>query len=148
MHFTTLPLLFSAVPLALAQYGGYGGSDSSSTMSSAATQTGSSGPVHTVTVGADNNLAFSPNQITANAGDTVEFHFYGPKHSVAQSTFQSPCTPANANAFFSGPISTTGSGPNSNIWTLTVNSSTTAIWGYCAVPSHCESGMAFVINAP
>jgi len=148
MHFTTL--LLAAAPLALAQYGSdsYGSSDSSSTVAAvAATQTSSaSTAVHTVKVGANGTLAFSPNDIQANVGETIEFHFYGPKHSVAQSTFANPCAPAT-NAFFSGPITTSGSAANPEIFTLNITS-TAAIWIYCAVPSHCESGMAAVINAP
>ncbi len=150
MHFTKLPLIFSAIPLALAQYG-YGDSGSSTSTSasvtSAPSQTSSaSSSVHTVQVG-NGGLNFSPNNFSANVGDTVEFQFFGPEHSVAQSTFASPCQPANSSSFFSGPISTTGTGPNSEVFTLTINS-TAPIWIYCAVPSHCESGMAAVINPP
>jgi len=148
MHFTTLSLLASAVPLALAQgYGNYD-SGSSTTSSAAASTTSSSGPNHIVKVSnANGDLTFDPNDFKADVGDTVEFHFYGPKHSVAQSNFTSPCAPANANAFFSGPITTSGTAVNPEIFTLNVTS-TAAIWFYCAVPSHCESGMAGVINAP
>jgi len=149
MHFTTLPIILSAIPLALAQYGyGDSGSSTSTSASASAATTTSSGSssVHTVQVG-NSGLNFSPNDFTASVGDTVEFHFYGPKHSVAQSTFTSPCMPASNLSFFSGPISTTGTGQNSEVYTITINS-TSAIWIYCAVPSHCESGMAAVINAP
>jgi plastocyanin len=149
MHFTTLPIILSAIPLALAQYGyGDSGSSTSTSASASAATTTSSGSssVHTVQVG-NSGLNFSPNDFTASVGDTVEFHFYGPKHSVAQSTFASPCMPASNLSFFSGPISTTGTGQNSEVYTITINS-TSAIWIYCAVPSHCESGMAAVINAP
>ena len=147
MQFTTLSLLFSAVPLALAQYD-YGSSGSTTTSAAASAQTSSTGPNHIVKVSnAKGDLTFSPNDFTAAVGDTVEFHFYGPKHSVAQSTFASPCNPANANAFFSGPISTSGTAVNPEIFTLNVTTKS-AIWFYCAVPSHCEAGMAGVINAP
>jgi plastocyanin len=149
MHFTPLSLLFSAIPLAFAQYDyGSGSSTTTSAASSAQTSASSSGSNQIVKVSkANGDLTFSPNDIVAKVGDTVEFHFYGPKHSVAQSTFQSPCAPANANAFFSGPITTSGTGVNSEIFTLNITS-TSAIWIYCAVPSHCEQGMAAVINAP
>ena len=146
MYFT-LPLMLAAAPLALAQYGS-SGSSTTSADSSASTTASSSGPNHTVKVSnANGDLSFSPNDFSAAVGDTVEFHFYGPKHSVAQSTFAAPCAPANANAFFSGPITTSGSGVNSEIFTLNITS-TAAIWIYCGVPSHCQSGMSAVINAP
>lgn len=147
MQLITFSLLFSVIPLALAQYD-YGSSGSTTTSAAASAQTSSAGPNHIVKVSnAAGDLTFSPNDFTAAVGDTVEFHFYGPKHSVAQSTFASPCNPANANAFFSGPITTSGTGVNPEIFILNVTS-TSAIWFYCAVPSHCEAGMAGVINAP
>ena len=147
MLFTILPVVLSAIPLVLAQYGGGGGSDATTSSASAQTTTDSAtNGVHTVMVG-NGGLNFSPSQITAKVGESVEFHFFGPKHSVAQSTFASPCTPASNTSFFSGPISTTGTSANDQVYTITINS-TAAIWVYCAVPSHCESGMAAVINAP
>jgi len=147
MHYSTVSALLSALPLALAQ--GYGNSgDSSSTTSSAAASTTSSSSVagvHVVTVGAGNNLAFSPNNITAAVGEIVEFHFYPPSHSVAQSSFAEPCTPfSNGTSFFSGGM-TTSSGVNTNTFQITINN-TAPIWFYCAFPGHCEAGMAGVIN--
>ena len=104
---------------------------------------------HIVTLSnAAGNLSFIPNGIHAVVGDTVEFQFYGPKHSVAQGALQTPCQPATGG-FFSGAISTPGAGsePNSQIYTLNITS-TDAIWIYCAVAAHCMNGMAAVINAP
>jgi hypothetical protein len=58
---------------------------------------------------------FVPNEITANVGDILEFHFEGPgkgvlggNHSVAQGTWDRPCEPANSG-FFSGymPVNAT-----------------------------------------
>jgi plastocyanin len=146
MHFSSIYLL-STLPFTLAQYGndGSGGSTTSTAAGPATTTASSSGSVHTVTVG-NGAFAFSPNSIVAAINDTVEFHFYPPEHSVAQSLFDAPCVPSGPTAFFSGPISTT-SGQNANVFTLTIND-TNPIWFYCAVPSHCESGMAGVINPP
>jgi len=147
MH-ATLPLLLAAASLALAQYDYGSGSAATTTASAAASAASSSGSNHIVKVSnAAGDLSFTPNNITAAVGDTVEFHFYGPTHSVAQSTFAAPCAPANANAFFSGEITTTGTTANTEIFTYNVTS-TSAIWIYCAYASHCEKGMAAVINAP
>lgn len=150
MQFLTLSLLLSAIPLALAQ-AGYGDTGSPATTTSstapATTTTTSNSGVHTVTVGANSQLQFSPNNFNANPGDTVEFQFFGSQHSVAQGQFPSPCSPANGSAFFSGLISTTGSGPNANVWTVKIND-TNPIYFYCTVPTHCESGMVGAINAP
>jgi len=147
MHFSSIYLL-SVLPFTLAQYGdnGSGGSTTSTTGAVPATTTASSsGSVHTVSVG-NGALAYSPNSIVAAVGDTVEFHFYPPEHSVAQSSFDAPCVPSGPTAFFSGPFSQS-SGQNANVFTLTIND-TNPIWFYCAVPTHCESGMAGVINPP
>jgi plastocyanin len=71
----------------------------------------SSGAAILVLVGANNQLTFSPSNITANVGDTVTFQFESKNHvreichplslctnlnssqSVTQSSFASPCTP-------------------------------------------------------
>jgi len=152
MHFTTLPLLFSFLPATLAQgYGNYGGSGSTSTSSAAAGSTSSTATpsnVHVVQVG-NGGLTFSPNSFNAAIGDTVEFQFYPATHSVAQSNFENPCSPRNGTgvtSFYSGPV-TTKSGSNANVFSLMINDTST-IWVYCAVPTHCESGMSAVINPP
>jgi len=149
MYFSSIYLL-SVLPFTLAQYGGGGGgvgdlTTSTTTSAPATTTASSSGTVHTVAVGND-ALAFSPNSITAAVGDTIEYHFYPPEHSVAQSSFDTPCVPSGPTAFFSG-LFTQSSGQNANVFTLTVND-TNPIWFYCVIPGHCEAGMAGVINPP
>ena len=148
MQFSILPI-FSFIPLTLAQYGGGSGSTTTSTSSSAApatTTSSSSTSIQTVTVG-NGALAFSPNSFTAAVGSQVEFVFFPPTHSVAQSSFASPCTPLNnGTGFFSGEM-TTATGENANVFTVTIND-TNPIWFYCTFPGHCESGMGGVINPP
>jgi plastocyanin len=99
---------------------------------------------HSVEVG-NGGFTFTPNNLTAAAGDTVVFTFYPSKHSVAQASFAKPCVPLNSSSFFSGAMSTT-SGVNSMTYTLTIND-TQPIWFYCSVASHCEAGMVGSINA-
>jgi len=139
-------LVLVPLPLVIAQ--GYGdppsGATTSSTTSPSPTNSAATG-VQTIAVGKD-GLAFTPNTLTAAAGTTVEFHFYPQTHSVAQSSFESPCAPINASAFFSGGF-TVASGQSPNVWTLTIND-TSPLWFYCAYPGHCEHGMAGVINPP
>jgi len=147
MHFSSIYLL-SVLPFTLAQYGGNGGGGSTTSTTAvvpATTTASSSGTVHTVTAG-NGALKYVPNSITAAVGDTIEFHFYPPEHSVAQSSFAAPCVPLGPTAFFSGPF-TQSSGQNANVFTLTIND-TNPIWFYCGVPTHGESGMAGVINPP
>jgi len=153
MHFATLPLVFSILPAVLAQYGDYGGSGSTSTSSATAgspssTPVSTPSNVHIVQVG-NGGLTFTPNSFNASIGDTVEFQFYPATHSVSQSNFDSPCAPRNGtgvSSFYSGPVTTT-SGSNPNVFSLLINDTST-IWVYCAIASHCESGMSAVINPP
>lgn len=56
----------------------------------------SSGITHTITVGDNGNLAYSPNNITAAIGDVLSFEFHPKNHTVTQSTFQAPCSPESA----------------------------------------------------
>jgi plastocyanin len=113
MHQFIPLLLLPLVPFALGQYGDSGGPSSSTTTTSApaSTTSSSSGSVHTVTVGANGLLGFSPNTTTAAAGSTVEFHFFPQTHSVVQGSFSSPCAPLNATSFYSGGMATS-SGEN------------------------------------
>jgi plastocyanin len=95
----------------------------------------------------ENGLSYSPNSTTAAVGDILEFHFFPPGHSVSQSSFDSPCVPLNnGTGFWSGVLQTT-SGENQNVFSVVVND-TNPIWFYCAVPQHCQAGMAGVINPP
>jgi plastocyanin len=95
----------SLASVALAQYD-YGStasssSSASSTSSSSASSTSSgSSTIHTVAVGSG-GLVFSPDTITAAAGDQVQFVFSGLNHTVTQSTFNAPCNPSS-EGFFSG----------------------------------------------
>ncbi|KAK2010241.1 Cupredoxin [Colletotrichum eremochloae] len=103
---------------------------------------------HIVKVG-DGGLTFQPNDIKANVGDMVEFHFYPKSHSVAQAAFDSPCMPmgnGSAMGFFSGPMPVS-SGMGKEAWMLEITDKSPK-WFYCATGKHCQSGMVGVINAP
>jgi len=142
----SIAFLLPILPCILAQYGN---PPSSSTKSSspASSPTESAAPgVHIVDVG-QSGFTYSPNTITAAVGESIEFHFFAPLHSVAQGDFATPCTPsANGTGFFSGDI-TTSSGENANVFTVKIND-TNPIWFYCVIPTHCQSGMSGVINPP
>ena len=140
---TTTYLIAALLPLTFAnpQYGN-GGSSSTSTSAAAAAATtaaGGSSNVHTVQVG-KGGFVFTPDTITAAEGDVVEFMIQ-PGHSVAQSSFNSPCAPISSAAIFSGTIS------SATTFSVTVNGSD-PLWFYCGTPTHCEGGMAAVINQP
>ncbi|RDL34460.1 uncharacterized protein BP5553_07588 [Venustampulla echinocandica] len=95
----------------------------------------------------ENGLTYSPNDIKANVGDSVEFSFFPANHTVTQSSFSDPCHPL-AGGFFSGFVPTKIS-PSGTTFTITVENSK-PIWFYCGQTkgNHCQSGMLGAINAP
>ncbi|KDQ60981.1 hypothetical protein JAAARDRAFT_55712 [Jaapia argillacea MUCL 33604] len=104
------------------------------------------GATFNVTIGAGGQLRYSPETVTAAAGDIVNFIFHPSSHSATQSTFNQPCVPL-ASGFSSGfmPVaSETGVLP---MFQVTVND-TTPIWVHCEQTGHCRSGMVFAINPP
>lgn len=54
-----------------------------------------------VQVGAG-GLNYSPDTITADVGDVVDFTFTGKVHDVVSGPFGSPCQPATSGGFYSG----------------------------------------------
>uniref|UniRef100_A0A8H7Y4V3 Cupredoxin n=1 Tax=Psilocybe cubensis TaxID=181762 RepID=A0A8H7Y4V3_PSICU len=104
---------------------------------------------HIVTVGANNQLLFSPTNITIADGDTISFQL----SSVTQSSFTSPCV-QSPNAINSGfmPINATVMASQQfPQWQISVSNASSPIWFFCAqtMPvSHCEQGMVFAVNAP
>jgi plastocyanin len=121
-------------------------STSTSAVNPSTTSTPSGGSDHRVIVGGTGVLAFQPNTVTAQPGDTVTFEFHQKNHTATQSTFATPCGPM-ANGFNSGfqPVGTDAT--TFPTYTVRVND-TTPVWVYCAQSGHCSSGMVFAINAP
>lgn len=95
VNFLSTALVVSSLPLIYAQYLTTTGASSTTSTTSA------TGSVHTIDVGKD-GLSFSPSSLTVTPGDKVEFHFYPPAHSVAQSSFANPCEPISDGGFYSG----------------------------------------------
>ncbi|KAI9445221.1 hypothetical protein H4582DRAFT_1914076 [Lactarius indigo] len=104
-----------------------------------------------VTVGdANGSTIYTPNNINASVGDTVQFTFNPKNHTVTQSTFANPCAPLSAG-FDSGfnPVAV-GTASSFPIFNITVND-TNPIWVYCrqgenTPVSHCGKGMVFAVN--
>ncbi|CAF9916027.1 hypothetical protein IMSHALPRED_002946 [Imshaugia aleurites] len=92
----------------------------------------------------DGGLIFNPEVVTADPGDLLQFYFYPKEHSVAQSTFSSPCKPLTGGVY-SGFMPETAEG--TTIFQVTVNN-TDAIYLYCSQIEHCQNGMAMVVNPP
>ncbi|KAK0119122.1 hypothetical protein ONS95_007984 [Cadophora gregata] len=105
---------------------------------------------HSVNVGAA-GLVFTPNSITANVGDTVEFRFYPQNHSVARAEYKYPCIPyevvdVGKQGFWSGfkPVNVVLSDPPK--FSVLIND-TEPIFFYCSAPGACEEDiMVGVIN--
>lgn len=106
------------------------------------------GVTHSVAAGRGGALIFDPDNVVAEIGDIVEWHFLPKNHSVAQSFFGQPCVPDATSAlpFFSGfqPIA---SGQAPNVFQIVVKDRN-PIWYYCAQTNgnHCQNGMSGVIN--
>jgi plastocyanin len=62
-------------------------------------------------------FVFSPDSVTADVGDTLEFHFVGSIHTAVSGDFSSPCS-GSSTGFDSGPISSVCP-PQHNFSTLT-----------------------------
>ena len=100
---------------------------------------------HSVVAGRG-GLKFDPDNIVAEIGDVVEFHFTPRNHSVVESSFGQPCQPKDASSFSSGFFFVT-EGQSSEVFQIVVKD-TNPIWFYCAQNNgaHCQSGMTGVIN--
>jgi len=106
---------------------------------------------HQIVVGGVAGLKFTPSNITADVGDTVEFLFNSKNHTVTQSAFAAPCTllqnhTSGAVGFDSGFVPAAANATQVPAWTLEVTV-LTPIWFYCRQANHCQSGMVGAINA-
>jgi len=106
------------------------------------------GVTHSVVAGLAGQLIFDPQNVVAEIGDMVEWHFLPKNHSVAQSSFDNPCVPdwEVETPFFSGFMPVT-EGQGDDVFQVVVTDSN-PIWYYCAQTdgNHCQKGMAGVIN--
>lgn len=95
---------------------------------------------------------FMPNDVTAEVGDIIEFHFGGPgngilggNHSVAQGVWGDPCTPKDGG-FWSGFMAVNEtSTENDFVFRVEVNDTNPIVF-YCAQAVHCTRGMHGVVN--
>ncbi|RKU41598.1 hypothetical protein DL546_000688 [Coniochaeta pulveracea] len=108
-------------------------------------------PTQTVLVGAQGFL-YSPNNLNATVGSTIEFRFYPGGHTVARSAFGFPCKPYEVvgldpdGGFFSGQISPQVISKDLPAFRIRVND-TNPIFFYCTAPTSCwKNHMIGVIN--
>ncbi|KAN0129613.1 hypothetical protein V8E53_012609 [Lactarius tabidus] len=88
--------------------------------------------------------AFSPNNVTAQAGDTITFIFPSSNHSVTQSNFSTPCLPL-AGGIDSGFEPVADNSTDQLTFTITIND-TSSLWFHCAQTGHCQKGQVFAVN--
>jgi plastocyanin len=111
----------------------------------------STGVIHRIFAGsqtANKGLHFEPENVVAEIGDYVEFHFLPKNHSIVQSTFEKPCEPlGGTESVFSGFRFNTSMGEADNVFTFQV-ASKKPFWYYCSQVNgnHCQMGMSGVIN--
>jgi len=101
-----------------------------------------------ITVGANNLLTFTPNQVQANINDSLIFTFVSKNHTVWLSSFAEPCVSGGfTNGFF--PINNDTAATTGNPTLVIQVTETTPLWMYCAqtIPvDHCQMGMVFAVN--
>lgn len=87
-----------------------------------------------------------PEKVTAKAGSMVQFQFWDGNHTVTQSGFDSPCA-AMDDGVKSGfmPVADSAAQGEIPTYTIMVND-TEPQWFFCGQSTHCEGGMAMVIN--
>lgn len=111
----------------------------------------STGVVHRIFAGStveNGGLHFEPQNVVAEIGDLIEFHFLPKNHTMVQSSFDKPCEPlAGGAGIFAGFNFATKEGEAPNVFQFTVKD-TQPFWYYCSqtAGNHCQSGMSGVIN--
>jgi plastocyanin len=98
-------------------------------------------------------LVFSPQVITAQVGDIVNFQFRGGNHTVTQSSFANPCawqfnTATQKNGFNSDFVPFVPASGQVGVYSLEITQVTTPIWFFCGRKPHCKGGMFGAINPP
>jgi len=123
------------------------------TSTGAPSPSSTTGPTnHKVVVGGPGLVAYTPNDIKANPGDTVTFEFRQKNHTVTQSTFAAPCRSLTLTsttgqiALDSGYMPVTDGATTFPTWTIPIND-TAPLWFYCKQGNHCGLGMVLAINA-
>ncbi|KAJ7858411.1 hypothetical protein B0H14DRAFT_662574 [Mycena olivaceomarginata] len=102
-----------------------------------------------VLVGANNQLTFSPSNITAAVGDVVSFQFQSKNHSVTQSSFASPCVPL-AQGVDSGFQAVAPNATAFPQFSFTINNASTPLFFFSkqnVLVNECQKGMVLSINA-
>ncbi|KAH8821192.1 hypothetical protein F5884DRAFT_77758 [Xylogone sp. PMI_703] len=124
-----------------------GGGATTSTVNAASTVNSAAAAIktHTVIVGGDAGLVYSPSSVQAAVGDMVVFTFMSQNHTATQSAFAAPCVKlaGGMDSGFMANVNNTVSPPPQMAMQVKV---ATPIWFYCRQKGHCGKGMTFSIN--
>ncbi|KAL2886485.1 putative GPI-anchored cupredoxin [Ceratocystis lukuohia] len=98
----------------------------------------------TVWIGGTNKV--SPQELWANVGDKIEFHFLSGLHSVVEADFDDPCE--HNGGFASGYFATSESAhQNVEVFVITIQDKS-PLWYYDGAYDECMNGAVGVINPP
>ncbi|KAI5460321.1 hypothetical protein BGZ63DRAFT_464480 [Mariannaea sp. PMI_226] len=106
------------------------------------------GVTHSIVAGLG-GLHFDPDNVVADVGDVLEWHFLPANHSVAQADFDTPCAPkADGTGFFAGFNFVTANGQQAPNVFQAVVADKKPIWYYCPQTkgNHCQMGMVGAVN--
>ncbi|KAH7275641.1 hypothetical protein B0J15DRAFT_21087 [Fusarium solani] len=99
----------------------------------------------TIKVTASSDNKFEPDEIKAEKGDVIEFHFEPKNHSVVAGDYRYPCSPLDiGTGFFSGFVPT-DDGTADKVFRVTVND-TEPLPFYSSQGKECPNGMVGIIN--
>ncbi|KAF4445934.1 extracellular serine-rich protein [Fusarium austroafricanum] len=100
----------------------------------------------TIKITATSDNKFDPEEVKAEKGDVLEFHFEPKNHSVVAGDYRYPCSPLDmGTGFFSGFVPTDDGSAN-KIFKVTVNSTDPTPF-YSSQGKECPDGMVGIINA-
>ncbi|KAI0341636.1 hypothetical protein BDW22DRAFT_1429762 [Trametopsis cervina] len=99
-----------------------------------------------VQAGANGTLTFTPNSVTAQAGDTISVQFMTKNHTFTQSTFASPCTNISDAGLDSGFQFVAANATSIPQFSFNVVNASAPLWFYCRQANHCAQGMVFAVN--
>ncbi|KAH6958793.1 hypothetical protein FAVG1_03514 [Fusarium avenaceum] len=99
----------------------------------------------TIKITATSDNKFDPEEIEAEKGDVLEFHFEPKNHSVVAGDYRYPCSPLElGTGFFSGFLPT-DSGSADKVFQVTVNDTDPTPF-YSSQDNECAKGMVGIIN--
>ncbi|RGB41794.1 Cupredoxin [Rhizophagus diaphanus] len=90
--------------------------------------------------GGPENLKFTPQEVTANKGDTILWNFKGGNHNVVESSGKRSCEMKEDPAAFQSLTN-----PPTGNYTLEITNEKDIITYMCSVGSHCSAGMWGII---